>query len=143
MSDREEEVYSATLSAGSRTYFFDIRDSLAGRRYLAITEMRGIDDDEIIQRRVIVMPEDVLAFNEEIGKALRWIFAGDNPRFRSRPSMSEGGEAGTEAWTEKQEDALRKEYLRVGACPTIDELASLLHKKPSEVKAKLREMRLL
>lgn len=143
MSEREEEVYSARLPAGRCTYFFDIRETAEGDRYLAITESKGMGNDEFVRQRVIVVPEDALAFNEEIGKALRWIFkdAGLGGRSEYSAQAKEAVNAGE--WTVEEESTLRREYLRVGSRPAIDELAALLHKKPSEVKAKLKEMVLL
>ena len=143
MSERKEEVYSARLPAGKRTYFFDIRESAAGKRSLAITELEDIGENEFERHRVTIFPEDVLAFNEEIGKALRWIFedAGSGGKTQHSARVQQSG--GADGWTEEEQNALRKEYLRVGTRPAINELAALLHKKPSEVRAKLQDMQLL
>ena len=40
-----EEVYSQTVKAGKRTYFFDVRETRAGDRFLTITESKRRFDD--------------------------------------------------------------------------------------------------
>lgn len=38
--DENEEIFSKTLRAGRRTYFFDVRETKAGDYYLTITESK-------------------------------------------------------------------------------------------------------
>jgi len=40
MKREKEEVYSKSVKAGRRTYFFDVKESNSGDRYITITESR-------------------------------------------------------------------------------------------------------
>ena len=125
MSEQKEELYSAKLPAGKRTYFFDVKESTDKVRYLTITESRKTSEKEFERHQVIVVRENALAFNEEIGRALRWMLedSGSAKGFgdQTQPQNAEDDNG----WTKEEEDTLRKEYLRLGERPTIDELAAL------------------
>ena len=48
MEERErEEVFSKAVKAGKRTYFFDVKETKQGERYITITERkRKIDNGD-------------------------------------------------------------------------------------------------
>jgi hypothetical protein len=143
MSEEKEELYSAKLPAGKRTYFFDVKESTENVRYLTITESRKKGEKEFERHRIMVFRENALAFNEEIGRALRWMLEDPGSAERSTGHTRLQNAEDGNRWTEELEDTLRKEYLRIGGRPTIDELAALFHRKPSEIKSKLEDMGLL
>lgn len=63
VSDVAEEEKSKTLRAGTKTYFFDVKESTEGDPYLAITESRFKGEDEERERRtIIVFPEQAEEF---------------------------------------------------------------------------------
>ena len=41
-----EEIFSKALRAGSRTYFFDVRETQAGDYYLTITESKKFTNED-------------------------------------------------------------------------------------------------
>ncbi len=41
-----EEIFSKTLRAGRRTYFFDVRSPKAGDYYLTLTESKKFTNDD-------------------------------------------------------------------------------------------------
>ena len=43
---QKDEIYSKTVKAGRRTYFFDVRETKAGDYYLTITESKRFNDPE-------------------------------------------------------------------------------------------------
>jgi hypothetical protein len=143
MSEEKKELYSAKLPAGSRTYFFDVRESTENVRYLTITESRKKSAREYERHRIMVFRENALAFNEEIGRALRWMLGDARSAESSARHPAQQNDGDGNGWTGEEEDTLRKEYLRLGERPTIDELAALFHRKPSEIRSKLEEMGLL
>ena len=138
MSERKEELYTSKLPAGKRTYFFDVKEAVNSRRYLTITESKRVRQSDFERHSIMVFAEDALAFNEEIGKAIRWIF----------DSTAAGPAAGSEAgcdpdWSEDDEQALRREFIRLGEHCSVEQLATLLQRRASDVRTKLEEMGLL
>lgn len=138
MSERKEELYSSKLPAGKRTYFFDVKQAVNSKPYLTITESKRIRDSEFERHSVMIFADNALAFNEEIGKAIRWMF--DSPI--AGPAADAAADQPGE-WTEDDEQALRREFIRLGEHCTIEQLATLLQRRPSDIRTKLEEMGLL
>jgi len=63
-----EEVYNGKLSTGSRTYFFDVKKASTGNLYLDITESRKKDDGSFERHNIMIFPEGIEQFKEEILK---------------------------------------------------------------------------
>ncbi len=61
------------VPAGSRTYFFDVRESVEGAKYLTISESREVGD-KFKHNRVMIFEEHLLAFNVGLQKAIQFIF---------------------------------------------------------------------
>lgn len=61
-----EEVYKSTLRAGSRTYFFDVKKASTGKLYLDINESKKKPDGTFERHSVMVFPEDIKQFKNEI-----------------------------------------------------------------------------
>jgi len=142
MSERKEELYSSKLPAGKRDYFFDVKEAATADRYLTITESQPNDDGELEQHSLTISAEDALAFNEEIGKAIRWMF--DSPVAWHPPdATADDRDGGIAEWSEDEEQALHHEFVRLGEHCSIEQLAALLQKRPSDIRTKLEEMGLL
>ncbi|NLG84384.1 MAG: DUF3276 family protein [Firmicutes bacterium] len=56
------ELFSEKVFAGSRTYFFDVKQGKDGVRYLVISESRPKEADPT-HHRVMVFEENLEAFN--------------------------------------------------------------------------------
>ena len=73
MTTERKELFSERVSRGHRTYFFDVKESVDGAKYLVISESKLVGETHE-HYRVIVSEEDVLAFNNGLKKALKFIF---------------------------------------------------------------------
>jgi len=56
-----EAIYSKTIQAGGKTYFFDVRESQFGNKYLQITESRLKQGGERYRSNIVIFKEH---FNE-------------------------------------------------------------------------------
>jgi hypothetical protein len=72
MSTEKKELFSERVKAGSRTYFFDVRESAGRSKYLVINESRKVGESHE-HKRVMVFEEDVQSFSEGFKKALDFI----------------------------------------------------------------------
>ena len=73
MTTDRRELFSERVSRGNRTYFFDVKESVDGTKYLVISESKKVGDTHE-HNRVMVFEEDILAFNNGLNKALKFIF---------------------------------------------------------------------
>lgn len=72
MSAEKKELFSEKVRAGSRTYFFDVKESASGSKYLVINESRKVGESHE-HNRVMVFEEDIQSFSEGFKKAVGFI----------------------------------------------------------------------
>ena len=68
-----DAIYSKQLSAGGKTYFFDVRETQSGDRYLQITESRLKQNGERYRTNIVIFKEHFDEFRkalEEIAEKL-------------------------------------------------------------------------
>ena len=87
----EEGLYSRSVRAGKRTYFFDVRATRAGDYYLTITESkkRFSDDGKFFfeKHKVFLYKEDFDKFNENLADAVEFIKK-NSPIIESAPAAA-------------------------------------------------------
>ncbi|OGU58119.1 MAG: hypothetical protein A2X64_05630 [Ignavibacteria bacterium GWF2_33_9] len=62
----KNEIHKSTLRAGSRTYFFDVNKASTEKLYLEITESRKKQDGTYERHNIMIFPEDIKHFKNEI-----------------------------------------------------------------------------
>jgi hypothetical protein len=67
-----DALYSKSLKAGDRTYFFDVKEAKNSSKYLTIAETRRSKEDEktFTRSSVMVFDSQVEKFREAISEAL-------------------------------------------------------------------------
>jgi hypothetical protein len=92
--DRDkEEIFSRTVRAGKRTYFFDVKATIADERYLTITESKRRFNNEqgkffYEKHKLFLYREDFEKFNNGLNDAIEFIQTGKAPE-RPEPEMEE------------------------------------------------------
>jgi len=61
-----EEIYKGKIRAGKRTYFFDVKKASNGSLYLDINESRKKSDDTYERNSIMIFPEEMKHFKNEI-----------------------------------------------------------------------------
>ena len=73
----QEEIFSQTMRAGRRTYFFDVRETKAGDYYLTITESKKFSNDDgsfhFKKHKIYLYKEDFSEFKASIDRATDFI----------------------------------------------------------------------
>lgn len=69
MHAEKKELFSEKVRAGSRTYFFDVKESSTGSKYLVISESRKVGES-YEHNRIMIFEEDIQSFSEGLKKAL-------------------------------------------------------------------------
>lgn len=72
-----EEIFSKTLRAGRRTYFFDVRSTKAGDYYLTISESKKFTNDDgtfyFKKHKIYLYKEDFENFSNVLGEMTKFI----------------------------------------------------------------------
>lgn len=91
--DRDkEEIFSRTVRAGKRTYFFDVKATIAEERYLTITESKRRFNNEqgkffYEKHKLFLYREDFEKFVNGLNDAIEFIQTGKAP---DRPEAESG-----------------------------------------------------
>lgn len=87
MEEREkEEVFSQAVKAGKRTYFFDVKETKQGERYITITESKRKFDNEdgtfsYEKHKIFLYKEDYSKFQNALEGVIRFVKTGQMPVF--------------------------------------------------------------
>ena len=72
MLDERKELFSKRVTAGSRTYFIEVKGSKEGAPYLEISEFRP-SDEGYEHERVMVFEENFVAFADALEAAFEFL----------------------------------------------------------------------
>jgi hypothetical protein len=92
--DRDkEEIFSRTVRAGKRTYFFDVKATIAEEQYLTITESKRRFNNEqgkffYEKHKLFLYREDFEKFINGLNDAIEFIQTGKAPE-RIEPGLQE------------------------------------------------------
>ena len=85
MEEREKEVvFSQAVKAGKRTYFFDVKETKQGERYITITESKRKFDNEdgtfsYEKHKILLYKEDYSKFQNALEGVIRFVETGQMP----------------------------------------------------------------
>lgn len=136
----KKELFSEKVSAGSRTYFFDVKESVDGVKYLVITESREAVEETRKRNRVMIFQDNMSAFNEGFIKAIEFMFGENEQRAYSIQEIRQNYPKAYERWTEKEDVHLKNEF---NQGKTINELAKIFQRKPGAIRSRLQKLELL
>lgn len=84
MENRKEELYSQAIPAGKRRYFFDVKETRGGDKFVTITESRRLFDNKTGEfyydkNKIFLYKEDFEKFSKGLANALSFIETGIEP----------------------------------------------------------------
>lgn len=141
MEESNGIVFSGRTTSGRTTYFIDVRQAVNFRYYLTITESRRVSDNGFDQNRIFVFEENAPEVRELMNRALDEMEKAGSGRgpLPEGPGSSRHGRSG-KAWTDEEEDTLRKGFA-MGS--DLETLAEKLERSTYAVTLRLEKMGLL
>lgn len=137
---QKKELFSEKVSAGSRTYFFDVKESADKVKYLVISESRRARGESYKHNRVMVFEEHLDPFKKRLNKAIKFMKRESRPKAYDLEQIRHKYPKAYAKWTEKDNARLANEYTQG---KTIKELAKIFQRKPSAIRSRLQKLRLL
>ncbi len=138
MSTQEKkELFTHKVVAGGRTYFFDVRETKEGVKYLVISESKQ-EGSSYAHRRVMVFEENLQAFADGLQKALNFLKA--KPELSSIEKVRQRYPRAYNRWSDEEDEQLKVKWQ---AGMSIRELASYCQRQPSAVRSRLIKLGLL
>jgi len=131
-----KEIFSEKVTAGSRTYFFDVKESDQGARYLVISESRQTGST-FEHHRVVVFEEHLEKFSEIFDQAV-WVMArSDKSKSYSLDEIRQKYPRAYEKWTSEEDERLTSRYQ---AGLDLLELAAIFQRQPSAIESRLTKL---
>ena len=140
MTIERRELFSEKVPAGSRTYFFDVKKSADGIKYLVISESKQVGGKSHGHNRVMVFQGHLVAFKDGLNKAFKFMIGGGKSKAYDVEQIRREYPKAYAKWTEEEDIRLKNEYIQG---KTITELAEIFQRKPSAVHSRLQKLRLL
>ena len=84
------EIFSEKVVTGRRTYFFDVKETKDGAKYLVIGELTQVGN-ELERHRVMVFEESLNSFMDGLDKAVEFILNGERGEESYEMSGEEDG----------------------------------------------------
>ena len=138
MESKRQELFSISVAAGSRTYFFDVKESVNGNKYLKISESRRDPEGEFEHSRVMVYEEHIEQFLDGVKQAVHFMTEGEQAYSVERIRRQYPNAYAR--WNDEQDRFLREAY---GQGQTIAELAAQLGRQPGAIESRLRKLGLV
>lgn len=129
---KDPTIFEKQISAGSKKYYFEVKTSEKGDKYVNIAEYRTGET----QGRIMVFEdhfEDFFEVMDEIMVALK---------LRSKIRLSrirKDHPRAYEKWTEEEDETLERLFARG---KSRKEIAELLERQPSAIRSRIRKMEL-
>ena len=139
MEPKRPELFSVSMAAGSRTHFFDVKESINGSKYLKITESRRDPEGEFEHSRVMVYEEHIEQFLESLNQAVP--FMTREEKAYSVERIRRQYPKAYARWTEEEDLSLKEAYEQ---SRTLDELAAAqFGRQPGAIQSRLRKLGLV
>ncbi len=97
----KEELYSQSISAGKRKYFFDVKETRGGDKFIVIAESRKLFDNNtgnfyFEKNKMFLYKEDFEKFQRGLNNAISFIETGIIPEEPEMFAETEHGETTAE-----------------------------------------------
>lgn len=90
MESRKEELYSQAIIAGKRRYYFDVKETRGGDKFITITESRRVFNNitgefSYDKSKVFLYPEDIEKFQLGLNNVISFLNTGEVPETHVNP----------------------------------------------------------
>ncbi len=136
-NEEKRELFTEKIVAGSRNYFFDVKEAKDGTKYLVISESRQ-SNQSYEHNRVMIFEEHLGVFIKGFQKALQ--FLGVKAKTCALDEIRQVYPKAYERWMSSEDEQLKVKYHEgVG----ITELATYFQRQPNAIRSRLVKLGLL
>lgn len=130
--EETREIFSHKIIAGRRTYFFDVKQSKEGVKYLVISESQE-SGSGYMHHRVMVFEEYIEQFTRALEEALRFLRSPNRSQKATRKCYPNANKP----WTPSDDEQLRTMF-QSGF--TISALSEYFGRRPNAIRFRLKKI---
>jgi hypothetical protein len=133
MTEERKELFSQKVRAGTRTYFFDVKQSKEKSLYLVISESKTVVADHE-HHRVMIFEENIEAFKAGIDETIDFIRKSQKPKSQSFEKIRQQYPKAYSKWNSDDDELLRSKY---DQGINIPELSQFFQRQPGAIRSRL------
>ncbi len=134
---KKQTLFTESVEAGNRSFYFDIRESEKGSNYLVISEVSKKEDGEKERRQIIIFENEIDRFATKIGASLLNFTRKSTSKEAIIARAKKKYPNAYEPWSKKEDAELALLY-RKGS--STMELAESLKRQPGAIKLRLEKL---
>ena len=131
------DIFSTSFTAGRRTYFFDIKKTKDGDKYIKISESKRTDKDDFDRYRIMVFNEDVDKFETAIKETLEKMKEPD--KAYDVEKIRQTHRQAYAPWTEQDDNRLEVLYCER---KTVKELTEIFGRNDGAIRSRIKKLEL-
>jgi len=134
-----KEIHTEKIAAGKRMYYFDVKESKDGTRYLVISEAEHGNAEH---HRVMIFEESLKSFTDALHNAVTHVVRqpGNPEKAYKVEAVRKEFPNAYAKWTASDDELLRQKHAEGVKIP---EVAKLLNRKEGGIKSRLTKLGLL
>jgi len=137
---KNESIFSESFKAGKRTYFFDIKETSANKRYLSITESKKVDDT-YERYKMLIFEEDIELFAKHFNSSLLKFFKQEESleKLSHKDRLKTKFENAYEPWSKQDDTELEMLYCQG---KTNQDLSDRFKRNLGGIKSRIEKLEL-
>jgi hypothetical protein len=136
-SEVKKEFFSEKVTAGSRTYFLDVKESREGIRYLLISEAKRSASGEYEYGRVLVFHEYAEEFCRALERTLTCFRPGHEAKGYDLGELRQRHARAYTPWSQEEDERLRQRH---GQGASLATLAAEFQRQPGAIRSRLTKL---
>lgn len=137
---KKQSLYTESVEAGKRSFYFDIRESKNGSSYLVISEVTKQADGETQRRQVFIFENEMEGVAAKISRSLVNFPKKRNTKNARIAKAKEQYAKAYNYWTKRDDYELALFY-RQGS--SMENISKSLQRQPGAIKIRLEKLNLL
>lgn len=137
---KKQSLYTESVEAGNRSFYFDIRESENGSNYLVISEVTKKADGETERRQVFIFENEMERVAAKISRSLVNFTRKSTSKEAIIAKAKEKYANAYEPWSEKEDSELALLHKK-GSNPEI--ISKSLQRQPGAIKIRLKKLKLV
>jgi len=134
---KNENIFSTKFQAGNRTYFFDVKTTKDGNRYLKISESKRTGESEFERHQIIVFDKGIDKLAEKITEVAEKMR--NEEKSYSVNEKSKTHRKAYQPWTAEDDSRLELLYCEGKSLP---ELSELFGRNNGSIRSRIKKLEL-
>ena len=137
---KKQSLYTESVEAGKRSFYFDIRESENGSNYLVISEVTKKEDGETERRQVFIFENEMARVAAKISRSLVNFTRKSTSKESIIARAKEKYPNAYEPWSEKEDAELSLLYKQD---TDTENISKNLQRQPGAIKSRLEKLKLV